>query len=128
MQRLNDPGRPRTLKKYSPHAEMSKAGDASVKSAKILRQAEKKLVPKSRSVTGLLGWGLCFISSLSLRERYRISSHRGESLITGPRRLSFPSSLLILLREHPSYLASKKPSAFFSGNTEDPTVPYFPLR
>src|SRR3989442_7126030 len=107
---------------------MSKAGDASAKSAKILRQADQKPLPNSRSVTGLLGWGLFFISSLSLRERYRISSHRGESLVTGPRRLSFPSSLLILLRDHPSYFVPKQSSPFFPSNTEDSIVPYFPLR
>src|SRR6267154_2657671 len=127
-QLLRESGIVKTLEKYSQHATILNAGDAPATSANNFRQAGQKPIPKSLSVAGLLGCGLFLISSLSLRERYKISSHRREPWITGPRRLSFSSSRLILLREHSLYLSSKKASPRVSFVLTAPRVSYLSLR
>src|SRR6267154_1735392 len=97
-------------------------------SQKFCLQAGQNPITKSLSAIGFFDWDRVSRSDLNLCERYNISSHREDPWTTGPRRLSFSSSRLSLLCDHPWYLLSSNLSPIFAAESVPRRVPNFPLR
>src|SRR6267154_1202306 len=97
--RESDSGR--TLIKYSPHCKMLNVSIAPTALAKVFLQAGQKPITNSLSIIGFSDWDRVLRSDLSLCDKYKISSHRGDPWITGPRRLGFSSSSFSLQCDHP---------------------------